>query len=220
MEKQLLQKNSNNILKNICDNMIKYPNGTKYQPAAAKKRQEKLSRDDLSISASNRGMNLENDINLSNEWYTEKGIALITKRPTPINIVKVDYSKGARITDAYFEKQSTTDYNGVYKGKYLDFEAKNTKNRTSFPLNNIEAHQILHLKRVIEHGGIAFFIIQFQTRNEVYLLDASFVIHFWEKGERKSIPYETFKEDGILIEQGYNPRLYYLDAVDKKYFKK
>ena len=200
--------------------MIKYPNGTKYQPVEEKKRQRRKSKEDLSLSASNRGMDLENDINLSNEWYTEKGLALITKRPTPINIVKVDYSKGARITDAYFEKQSTTDYNGVYKGKYLDFEAKNTNSKTSFPLRNIEDHQILHLKRVIEQGGIAFFIIQFQLKNEVYLLDASFVIHFWEHEERKSIPYETFQKDGILIEQGYNPRLYYLDAVDKKYFKK
>lgn len=200
--------------------MIRYPNGQKYAPSENKKRQVKKSSADLSISASNRGMNLENDINLSNEWYTEQGLALITKRPTPINIVKVDYSRGARITDAYFEKQSTTDYNGVYKGKYLDFEAKNTKSKTSFPLSNIEAHQILHLKRVIGQGGIAFFIIQFQTRNEVYLLDASFVIHFWEHGERKSIPYETFQKDGILIKQGYNPRLYYLDAVESKYFKK
>ena len=200
--------------------MIRYPNGQKYQPAAERKRQSKKSSADLSISASNRGMDLEGDINISNEWYTEQGIALITKRPTPINIVKDDYSKGARITDAYFEKQSTTDYNGVYKGKYLDFEAKNTKSKTSFPLNNIEKHQIEHLKKVIKHGGIAFFIIQFETKGEVYLLDASFVIDFYEHGERKSIPYDTFVKDGILIKQGYNPRLYYIDAVESRYFKK
>ena len=200
--------------------MIRYPNGEKYQPAAEKKRQAKKSKEDISLSASNRGMNLENDINLSNEWYRDQDIAVITKRPTPINIVKVDYSRGAKIVDAYFEKQSTTDYNGVYKGRYIDFEAKNTKSKTSFPLSNIEQHQIDHLKRVIKHGGIAFFIIQFQSRNEVYLLDASFVIKVWENGERKSIPYEIFLEDGILIEQGYSPRLYYIDAVETKYFKK
>ena len=198
--------------------MIRYPNGQKYNPTPSKKR--KMDKADLSISASNRGMNLENDINLSNEWYNDQGIALITKRPTPINIVKVDYTKGARITDAYFEKQSTTDYNGVYKGRYIDFEAKNTKSKTSFPLSNIEPHQITHLKKVIEQGGIAFFIIQFQLLNEVYLLDASFVIDFYEHGERKSIPYEVFKKDGILIEQSYNPRLQYILAVENKYFKK
>lgn len=200
--------------------MIKYPNGTKYQPALEKKRVSKKSKEDLSISASNRGMDLESDINLSNEWYRDQDIAVITKRPTPINIVKVDYSRGARITDAYFEKQSTTDYNGVYKGRYIDFEAKNTKSKTSFPLSNIEQHQIDHLKRVIRHGGIAFFIIQFQSRQEVYLLDAKFVIELWEKGERKSIPYEIFLQDGILIKQGYSPRLYYIDAIEQKYFKK
>ncbi len=200
--------------------MIKYPNGTKYQPAYEKKRVSKKSKEDLSISASNRGMDLESDINLSNEWYRNQDIAVITKRPTPINIVKVDYSRGARITDAYFEKQSTTDYNGIYKGRYIDFEAKNTKSKTSFPLSNIEQHQIDHLKRVIRHGGIAFFIIQFQSRQEVYLLDASFVINFWENGERKSIPYDVFLKDGILIKQGYSPRLYYIDAIEQKYFKK
>ena len=200
--------------------MIKYPNGQKYQPASKKVRGSHKSKEDISISASNRGMNLEEDINLSNEYYTDHGIALITKRPTPINVVKVDYTKGAKIVDAYFEKQSTTDYNGVYKGKYIDFEAKNTKSKTSFPLNNIEQHQIDHLKRVIKHGGIAFFIIQFQTRNEVYLLDAQFVIDFWENGDRKSIPYETFKKEGILLQQAYNPRINYIDAVESKYFKK
>ena len=200
--------------------MIKYPNGTKYQPSIEKKRASKKSKEDLSISASNRGMDLESDINLSNEWYRDQDIAVITKRPTPINIVKVDYTHGARITDAYFEKQSTTDYNGVYKGRYIDFEAKNTKSKTSFPLSNIEKHQIEHLKRVIRHGGIAFFIIQFQTRQEVYLLDASFVINFYENGQRKSIPYEVFVKDGILIKQGYSPRLYYIDAIEQQYFKK
>ncbi len=199
--------------------MIKYPNGTKYQPAQEKKRVSKKSKEDLSISASNRGMDLESDINLSNEWYRDQDIAVITKRPTPINIVKVDYSRGARITDAYFEKQSTTDYNGVYKGRYIDFEAKNTKSKTSFPLSNIEKHQIEHLKMVLEQGGIAFFIIQFQVHQEVFLLDASYVIEFYEHGERKSIPYDVFKEKAIEIKQGFSPRLEYIDAIEKMYFK-
>ena len=197
---------------------MRYPNGKKY--VANKEEVSNKKEHRTLLSAANRGMSLEEDINLSNEYYRDNQIALIHKRPTPINIVKVDYSKGARITDAYFEKQSTTDYNGVYKGKYLDFEAKNTKSKTSFPLSNIEVHQIEHLKKVLQHGGIAFFIIQFQLLNEVYLLDASFVIHYYEHGERKSIPYEVFQKEGILIEQGYSPRLYYINAVEKKYFKK
>ena len=198
--------------------MIRYPNGQAYKPQSKKERGHKKDKVELSESASNRGMDLENDINLSNEYYRNKHIALITKRPTPINIVKVDYSKGARITDAYFEKQSTTDYNGVYKGRYIDFEAKNTKSRTSFPLSNIEKHQIEHLKMVLEQGGIAFFVIQFQSLNQVFLLDAKYVIEFYEHGERKSIPYVIFKEKAIEIKQGFAPRLEYIDAVEKLYF--
>ena len=196
---------------------MKYPNGKKYVAKEVKSEPEKGHRSLL--SAANRGMSLEEDINLSNEYYRDNGIALIHKRPTPINIVKVDYSKGARITDAYFEKQSTTDYNGVYKGKYIDFEAKITKSTTAFPLSNIGEHQITHLKNVLKHGGIAFFIICFQMKDEIYLLDASFVIEFYEHGDRKSIPYDVFKKEGVLIKQDFSPRLHYIDAVETQYFK-
>ena len=197
---------------------MRYPNGKTYQKKENLE-QNKSSAHRTLLSAANRGMSLEEEINLSNDFYRDAGIALINKRPTPINIVKVDYSRGARITDAYFEKQSTTDYNGVYKGRYIDFEAKNTKSTTSFPLSNISEHQIVHLKNVLKHGGIAFFIISFQMKDEIYLLDASFVIDFYEHGKRKSIPYEVFTKEGILIKQDYSPRLHYLDAVDALYFK-
>ena len=193
---------------------MRYPNGKKY--VANKEEVSNKKEHRTLLSAANRGMSLEEDINLSNEYYRDNQIALIHKRPTPINIVKVDYSKGARITDAYFEKQSTTDYNGVYKGKYV---AKNTKSNSAFPLSNISEHQIVHLKNVLHHGGIAFFIISFQMKDEIYLLDASFVIDFYEHGSRKSIPYEVFKKEGVLIRQDYSPRLHYIEAVDALYFK-
>ena len=196
---------------------MRYPNGKKY--IAKEENDEKKKEPRSLLSAANRGMSLEEDINLSNEYYLEQGIALIHKRPTPINIVKVDYSHGVRITDAYFEKQSTTDYNGVYKGKYIDFEAKNTKSNTAFPLSNISEHQIIHLKNVLKQGGIAFFIISFQLKNEIYLLDASYVIDFYEHGARKSIPYEVFQKEAKLIRQDYTPRLHYIEAVEELYFK-
>lgn len=193
--------------------MIRYPNGTSDLTTKKEKKLMTLT------TAANRGMGFEEEINISNLYYNNQNIALITKRPTPINIVKVDYSKGARITDAYFEHQSTTDYNGVYKGRYLDFEAKSSKSKTSFPLGNISIHQIKHLKSVIAHGGIAFFILNFELAGEVYLLDGKFVIDFFEHGERKSIPLATIKKEGVLVRQGFNPRLFYLEAVDKLYFK-
>lgn len=196
--------------------MIKYPGGVPYKKEEGTKK--KKSSLQISISSANRGMNLEEDINISNEYYKEKGICLITKRPTPINIVKVDYTKGAKIIDAYFEHQSTTDYNGVYKGRYIDFEAKNTKSKTSFPLSNVTKHQIKHLKKVKEHGGIAFFIIQFETLDLVFLVDSELIIDQYENSSRKSITIETIKGKGKLIERAYYPRLKYIDAIEEMYF--
>lgn len=190
--------------------MIKYPNGKKFYKIKSITR--------APISTANRGMNLEGDINDSNFYYKEKGLCLVTKRPTPINVVTVDYKNGARITNAYFEKQSTTDYNGVYKGKYIDFEAKSTHSNSSLPLSNIPSQQIEHLKEVIKHKGIAFFIIEFSLKNEVYFLDALVLINYIENSSAKSIPYSFIKEKGKLIKQGYHPRLDYLPIIEEFYF--
>lgn len=190
--------------------MIHYPS----KPYLGNKKTEP-KKQSLSTSAANRGMQLEKIINAANDYYLFHDIALITKRPTPINVVKIDYTKGAKITNAFFEKQSTTDYNGLYQNRYLDFEAKSTQLKTSFPLNNISSHQIVHLENVIKHGGIAFFIIEFALKNEVYVVPASLVISTYKGNERKSIPYAHIKEKGIFVPYTINPILNYLPAVIK-----
>ena len=130
---------------------------------------------------SNRGMSLESDINITNEYYLNNDIGVIYKKPTPITIVDVNYHsrKDAVITKAYFKTPSTTDYNGVYKGKYIDFEAKETQNKTSFPFHNIGEHQIKHLENVLKQDAIAFLIISFTKLNEIYLLGANHVLHYY-----------------------------------------
>ena len=60
-------------------------------------------------------------------------------------------------------------YNGVWKGKYIDFEAKETKNKTSFPLSNIHEHQIQHMKSVTEQDGIAFLIVKFSSLDRYFI---------------------------------------------------
>ena len=192
---------------------IKYPGGT--VPAAKKTR----TKAKLTIAAGNRGMDFENEINDTNAYYLERDIAVISKRPTPINIVKVDYTHGPKITQAYFEAQSTTDYNGIYKGRYLDFEAKSTHSKTSFPLSNIAPQQVRHLRNVIRHGGIAFFLIQIVAEEKVYLLDAEYICDFYENKPRKSIPFSVIKEKGHLVPFAYRPRHDYLAVVDEIFLK-
>ena len=167
---------------------------------------------------SNRGMGLENDLNESNNYYLAIKKAIIYKKPTTITINKVDYKSrsDAVIKEAHFKIPSTTDYNGIYKGKYIDFEAKETKSKTSFPLSNIHNHQIEHLKNITSLGGIGFIIVRFSTLNKTYYLSCKELIKFINTEKRKSIPIEYFNEKGYIIKEGLRPRLDYLKIVDKE----
>ena len=159
----------------------------------------------------NRGMTLESEINDSNRYYLENDIAVVYKKPTPIKVVKQVHEK---IINAYFEKPSTTDYNGLYKGKYIDFEAKETKG-VSFPLKNIHPHQIRHLENIERHGGICFLIVRFVNVNETYLLFEKDFDYFIKNNTRKSIPIDYFKEKGYLIKDKLRPMVDYIEIIDK-----
>ena len=165
----------------------------------------------------NRGMSLEDDINNSNQYYRDINKAFIYKKPTPIKIVDVDYKsrKEVVIKRAYFSEPSTTDYNGVYKGKYIDFEAKETKSKTSFSLRNIHKHQIKHLSNVLSQGGIAFLIVRFSVLDKTYLLPASDFIEYININNRKSVPLSFFNDKGYIITNTINPRVDYLKIIDK-----
>lgn len=168
----------------------------------------------------NRGMTLEADLKASNDYYLANDIAVIYKKPTPITISKVNYPSRmeAVIKEGYFRTPSTTDYNGIYKGKYIDFEAKETKLKTSFPLSNIHPHQINHLKRIYKHGGIGFIIVRFTMINKTFLLPIETLTKFLEESTRKSIPLSYFEKNGYIINDKYNPRVDYLEILDKLYF--
>lgn len=184
---------------------MKYPNGIV---------------DKKSILYGNRGMVLEDDLNITNKYYLDTDKAIIYKKPTPITINKVDYKSriDAVIKEAHFKIPSTTDYNGIYRGKYIDFEAKETK-LLSFPLANIHKHQIDHLIKIVRHGGIGFIIVRFTKVNETYLLGAQELNEFISLNSRKSIPIEYFKNKGYLIQEKFTPRLDYLKIIDQIYFK-
>jgi recombination protein U len=73
------------------------------------------------MSQGNRGMAFEMLLNLINQMYANQKVALIIKRPTPVKVLK---SKGTKVLNGFFEAPSTVDYDGVYKGRAIAFEAK------------------------------------------------------------------------------------------------
>lgn len=207
----------------MTDLSIRYPNGKPYINHD-KKKTKKQSENQLAqkkFSHSNRGMSLEEDLNRTNEYYLLHNKAIIHKKPIPIQVVNVDYPRrsAAKITEAYYQRASTTDYNGIYKGHYIDFEAKETQNKTSFPLKNFHEHQLKHMALCEQHGGISFVIIRFSTLNRVFILKYRDLAVFWEKQfkekGKKSIPLAVFEKLGYELTYGFAPRLPYLDIIDQ-----
>lgn len=185
--------------------MMKYPN--------------KIKKNNIkNTEFGNRGMSLEYDLNTTNDYYLEKNIAIVHKKPTPIKVVNVEYkNKDHKITEAYFEKQSTTDYNGIYNGKYIDFEAKEV-NGKNFPIRNIHKHQLEHIFNVINKGGISFIIVRFKTINETYYLDGIVLKNYLDNNSKSYIPLDYFIESGFLIKENYNIRVNYIKIIDEIYF--
>ncbi len=193
------------------DKMIKYPNGKKINTSITPT---------VSTKTHRRGMSLEKDLNISNEVYLARKRAIIHKKPTPVQVVKVDYPSRAhaKIVEAYYKVPSTTDYNGIYRGKYLDFEAKETASKVSFTFKSIHPHQIKHLQEIIEHDGIAFVIIRFSAYDQNFLVKASDIVEKYHDPNIKSLAYKWCLEHAYLISTGLYPRLDYLAVVDEIFF--
>ena len=188
--------------------MVNYPH-----KISSQKIQSSLS---IPKNFANRGMSFEKMINATNNYYLSQGLAVIHKKPTPIQIVRVDYPQRSRakIVEAYFRQASTTDYSGVYMGHYIDFEAKETKQKNAIPMKNFHPHQIQHMEQVLEHKGICFVLLHFSSQQETYLLPALYLIRFYhqDKGQ-KSMPLDYIKKFGYQIQASAFPQIPYLNVI-------
>lgn len=154
-----------------------------------------------------RGSTLEDMINRTNERYAEGGLALIQKIPTPITPIKMD-QQTRHITLAYFEQKSTVDYIGAVQGIPVCFDAKECAVDT-FSLQNIHEHQVQFMERFEQQGGVAFFLIYYTHKDQLYYLPFADLLRFWRRardGGRKSFRYEELdtqfflpKKHGILV---------------------
>ncbi|MDN6626463.1 MAG: Holliday junction resolvase RecU, partial [Pisciglobus halotolerans] len=107
----------------------------------------------------------------------------------------------------------------VYRGFYLDFEAKETKNKRSFPLKNFHQHQIDHMRSCLKQDGLCFVILRFSTINRLFLLEASYLLNYWDEQNtengKKSISLKELEKTGFELYYNFSPRIPYLDVVDK-----
>lgn len=132
--------------------------------------------------------------------YRKEGKAYIIKIPSEVTIIR----KGARIVNAvHRQKSDCLDFLGLLpNGKGIVFEAKTTKNKTSFPLTNIQEYQYELADELLEYVQCVFYIIEFRELDEVYLVHSNDIKDFIKNNERKSIPIKWFRENkkAILME--------------------
>lgn len=162
-----------------------------------------------------RGSVLEELINVTNERYREKGMALVQKVPTPITPINID-RQSRHITLAYFEKKSTVDYIGVVQGVPVCFDAKECKEDT-FPMQNVHEHQIEFMRDFEKQNGIAFLIIYYTSREEMYYIPFKEIERFYERsinGGRKSFRFDEL-ENYIKIETNVGVPIHYIEALSK-----
>ena len=162
-------------------------------------------------------MDLETLINEANNYYLSEDIAVIYKKPTPVKIKKVTYTNDIPKVEGYLNQKSTLDYVGLYKGKYIDFEAKECRSLTAFPFSSIHPHQIRHLAACLRHGAIAFIILRMVNMDETYLIRAEDFVDYYYTTDRRSLPYEWIRENGHRIDYKYLIPCDYLSTVDKVY---
>lgn len=160
------------------------------------------------------GQAFENLLDYTNRIYQNKGIALINKRPTPVKVLR---TKGNRILAGVYDKKSTVDYDGIYQGCAIAFEAKTTK-LPRLPLDMIADHQVKYLDNAEDQGAISFLIVNLRHVNETYILTNAIVQDYIDdakKGGRKSIPYDDIVKHGIKVKGKNGVPLDYLKAVDE-----
>ncbi|MGI6081045.1 MAG: Holliday junction resolvase RecU [Candidatus Avilachnospira sp.] len=161
-----------------------------------------------------RGSTLEDLINRTNEAYRVRRLGLIQKIPTPIT--PVDMNASRQITLAYFDKKSTVDYIGAVQGIPVCFDAKECAVDT-FPLQNLHEHQVKFMEEFEGQGGIAFIILFYTARDEMYYMPFSDIKKFWdrmEKGGRKSFTYEELDKSYRIQAKG-EYLCHYLEALGK-----
>ena len=162
-----------------------------------------------------RGSAFESIINSTNEYYRSRNLALVQKIPTPITPLKFD-SERKLITEAYFEKDSTVDYIGVVQEIPICFDAKECKTDT-FSLQNIHEHQFKFMEDFERQGGVAFLLILFTERNDMYYMRFSELKSYVERvkeGHAKNFKYIELDDDYFLRSDG-PAMVHYLEGLNR-----
>jgi recombination protein U len=166
----------------------------------------------------NRGQHLENMVEQTNSAYMRKGLAVISKIPTPWKILRTynPYTKQYKINNAFPEKKSTVDFGGTASNQSVWFDVKSTQNKTRYPLANIYGHQREYLLNVAKQGGKAFILIHSTVLEKTWLLWIDQLIKAITEEDAKSLSFEWLNKHCEVVKSQNGILLDYLPLVLKR----
>ncbi|QGZ97749.1 Holliday junction resolvase RecU [Mycoplasma sp. NEAQ87857] len=146
---------------------------------------------------SNRGMFLEKIINNTIDYFWSCNIAFIEKKSLPISFYSVKTINNKKVlSNSYISKKSTVDYIGMYKGKFICFEAKSTNDKF-LEKQNFQKHQLDYLDLIDKNNGISFVIVYFSLYNVFLKVNIQLLLNEFNNCSR--IPYEKLKKNSKLL---------------------
>lgn len=158
-------------------------------------KEEKNNKDKIkkkSESHKNRGLDFESKIEKRLEKLRKEGKIIAQKIPTDFTVIR----RGTKIVSAFPKRKSGIDFFGSYEGYFLGIEAKQTQNKTSFPIRaNIHDHQIKLLDELYENGSLTYYLINFKTLDRAFLVHSK-LINLKIQDDVKSLKLEWFENNG------------------------
>ena len=104
-------------------------------------------------------------------------------------------------TAGFYGVSNPADYR-LYKYPYTFLLELKTHKGKSIPLDRLRSNQIQGMTKAVQHKGIyGGFIINFRELEETYYIAVMDIVAFINSKERKSIPVEWCRENGVRIEQ-------------------
>ena len=104
-------------------------------------------------------------------------------------------------TAGFYGVSNPADYR-LYKYPYTFLLELKTHKGKSIPIEKIRPNQIQGMAKAVEHKGIyGGFIINYRDLEETYYIAVMDMVAFINSTDRKSIPVEWCRENGVRIEQ-------------------
>lgn len=153
-------------------------------------------------------MYLETLLNQTFQRYETQKIAVFRKQSLPIKIRQIQ----ANQVIGELSEKCDADYYGIYLGKFIAIEAKQT-NKNNFNYQQIQEHQQNYLQLIHDCGGLSYLVIYFEKPDEFHLIEFYFLRDFHENHHTNQIPLSYIKTYGRQL------RLYfpgYLDLIKNK----